>query len=155
MSTVRPILATLLLVGLLLLTSGSVTAKEGGPGKGSGKPSKARITWSTPLIEQAVSPGQSVDVTVTLTSSADLTNVTLQVPGSLHRIVAIEPTSIASLKAGVATPVKLTISMPATGAHNQGGVVQVRAGQRNVPAGLHIKLTVPGTSDEDGAENGE
>jgi uncharacterized membrane protein len=84
----------------------------------------------------------------TLTSSTDLTDLTLHVPAGLGRVVKVEPATIASLKAGVATPVRLTISMPATGAHSQGGVVQMRAGQRNVPSALQVKLTVPGATDD-------
>lgn len=146
----RTIIVTLALVGLLLLTFGSVAAKGGSGDKdhARNKPAKARISWSMPRVEQAVSPGQTVAVDVTLTSSADLANVSLRVAGDLGRVVKVEPASFASLSAGMATPVRLMLTVPAQGAHSQAGVVQVRAGQRNVPMPLKVKLTVPGTTAE-------
>jgi hypothetical protein len=149
MSRSRTMLVALALAVLALLTAGGAAAKEGhGQGQRPDKPQRARITWSTPRVVQAVAPGQTVQVDVTLTSSADLANVTLRVPEGLGRVLTVEPASFASLKAGVATPVRLTIAMPATGAHSQGGVVQVRAGQRTMPAGLKVKLAIPGAADE-------
>jgi hypothetical protein len=156
MAAVKTVLALLLLAGSVLLTNDGAAAKGGGPDKGQGKPQRAHITWSTPRIEQNITPGQTVTVTVNLTSTADLTNVALRVPGGLRHVVAVEPAAIASLKAGVAIPVKLTMTMPTSGAHNQGGIVQVRVEQRNVPSALHIKLTLPGTAnDPDDADDGD
>jgi hypothetical protein len=153
MSRYRTIFGSLLLIGLLLFTVGAAAAKGGGGGgkdHPKGKPAQARITWSVGRVEQTLSPGQTVEVNVTLTSSADLTNVTLRVPGGLGRVLKVEPSSFASLKAGVATAVKLTISAPSQGVHSQGGVVQVRAGKRNVPAALKVKLSVPGSPNDQG-----
>ncbi len=149
MSRYRPVIVSLLLVALLILTVGAAAAKGGGGGKGhlKAKPAKARITWSQPRIIQSVTPGQIGVVEVTLTSSADLTNVTLWVPGGLGRVVKVEPASFTSLKAGVATPVKLTISMLSRNAHSQGGVVLVRAGWRAIPASLKVKLMVSNPAD--------
>ena len=145
----RAIIVPLVLLMLLLLTVGAAAAKGGGGGNGhaKAKPAKARITWSQARVVQAIAPGQTAVVQVTLTSSADLANVTLRASGGLGRIVKVEPASFTSLKAGVATPIKLTISMPSSNAHSQGGVVQVRAGKRAVPASLKLKLTVPGVVD--------
>jgi len=151
MSRSRTIIASLILVSLLLLTVGSAAAKGGGaPGHPKGKAPRARITWSTIRVAQTINPGQTVEVNVTLTSSVDLADVSLRVPTGLGRVLKAEPAHFDSLKAGVATPVKLTISMPAQGAHSQGGVVQVRAGNRNVPAALKVKLTVPAAHGDDG-----
>ena len=149
MSRYRPVVIPLILIALLILSVGAASAKGGGGGKGppKAKPAKARITWSQPRVLQSVAPGQTSLVEVTLTSSADLTNVALQAPGGLGRVVKVEPASFTSLKAGVATPVKLTISMPAQNAHSQAGVVQVRAGKRVVPASLKVELTVPAPAD--------
>lgn len=171
MSRYRTIIISLALVGALLLTVGAVAAGGGG-GNGKGhnkprvgavapkggggngqaqnKPQQARMTWSAARVEQTVAPGQTVVVNVTLTSSADVTNVALRVPGGLGRVLKVEPSSFASLKAGVATPVKLTIAMPALGAHSQAGVIQVRVGPRNVPAALNVKLTVPHLPGDNG-----
>jgi hypothetical protein len=149
MSRYRSILIPLLLVTLLILSVGAASAKGGGGGDGhpKAKPAKARITWSQARVVQTVTPGQTRIVEVTLTSSVDLTNVTLRVPEGLDRVMKVEPASFTSLKAGVATAVKLTISMPSQNAHSQGGVVQVRAGKRVIPASLKVKLTVPNPVD--------
>jgi uncharacterized membrane protein len=149
MSRCRTIIVSLALVGLLLLTVGGTAAKGGGGGHGHKKSPQARLTWGIARVERTVAPGQTIEVNVTLTSSANLNNVVLRVPGGLGRVLKVEPASFASLKAGVAAPVKLTITLPAAGAHSQGGIVQVRAGQRNVPAALKIKLTVPGSTGDD------
>jgi hypothetical protein len=145
MSRYRPVIVPLVLIALLILSVGAASAKGGGGGNGhpKAKPAKARIAWSQPRVVQTVTPGQTSVIELTLTSSADLVNVTLRIPGGLGRIMNVEPASFTSLKAGVATPVKLTISMPAQNAHSQGGVVQVRAGKRAIPALLKVKLTLP------------
>lgn len=144
MCTVRNLLVALMLAGSLLFISSGAAAK----GQNPNKPPKATITWSTPRLEQSVNPGQTVEVELALTSSVDLSNLTFQISGGLSRVVAIEPATIGSLKAGVATPVKVTITMPTTGAHSQAGVIQVRAGQRVIPSALKLKLIVPGTTGD-------
>jgi hypothetical protein len=142
------LLLVLTLVVLSLALVGTAAAKPGGPnGRPSNAPPKPRITWSTPRLQQTVSPGQSVQVNVTLTSSVDLNDVTLVVPGDLGLVLSAEPASFSQLQAGVATNVRLTISMPAEGAHNQGGTVQVRAGERAVPHALRVQLRLPRTND--------
>jgi len=155
MSTARTIFIALLLAASLLLTSGGAAAKGHDPNRGSGKPQKAHLTWSMPRIEQSLSPGHTVEISVTLTSSTDLANLTLQPSGGLREVLTVEPATIASLKAGVTTPVKLTITMPAAGAHSQGGVIQVLAGQRHLPSKLKVKLTVPGASDDAEGNDGD
>ncbi len=149
MSRYRSLIVPLVLVMLLILTVGTAAAKDEGGGKGQPKAKlpKARITWSQPRVIQTVTPGQTSVVEVTLTSSADVANVTLRVSGGLGQVMKIEPASFTSLKAGVATPVELTISMPAQNAHSQGGVVQVQAGKRVIPASLKVKLTIPVPAD--------
>jgi uncharacterized membrane protein len=146
MSRHRSFVVPLVVIALLILTVGAAAAKGGGKDHPKAKP-KARITWSQPRVVQAVTPGQTSVVEVILTSSADLTNVTLRMPGGLGKVVKVEPAGFTSLNAGVATPVKLTINMPAQNAHSQAGVVQVRAGKRVIPASLKIKLAVPGSAN--------
>lgn len=142
----RPRLIIPLVLAILVLSSaGAATAQKRPP---NAKGPKARITWSVERVDQNVSPGQVVQLDVTVTSSADLTNVTLRAPGGLGRVLEIAPTTITTLKAGVAAPVRLTIELPAEGAHSQGGVVQLRAGKRLVPSVLSVKLTVPGSEDD-------
>ena len=150
MARSRFFLALFALVACFALTFGTASADPGGgKGRTRAKPVKARITWSTARVEQTLAPGQTAEVTVTLTSNVDVDNVTLRVPRGLARIVTVEPASFTSLKAGVATPVKLVFSMPADQAHSQGGVIQVRSGQRALPSHLSVKVTVPGGQNED------
>jgi hypothetical protein len=147
------LLLTLLMVALCLSVAGVAAAQPAGPGNGNGgnggngggKPPKARITWSEPRVAQTLAAGQTATVKVTLTSSADLANVALQTRGGLGRILSVSPASF-SLTAGQAKEVTLTITMPADRAQCQGGVVQVRAGNRVVPANLKVKVTVPGAT---------
>jgi hypothetical protein len=149
MSHHRSHIAALVLIALLFCTLGTAAAK-GGNGHPKAKP-KARITWSQPRVVQGVTPGQTSVVELTLTSSADLGDVTLRIPGGLGNVVRLEPAAFARLKAGVPAKVRLTIAMPAQNAHSQAGIVQVRSGKRAIPASLKVKLTVPGPSgvDED------
>lgn len=143
------LLVALALLALALGTIDTAAAAPGGPNRPDQKPQKARITWSTPRVEQTLGPGQTATVEVTLTSSADLTGVTLSAPGGLTngKILAIEPASFASLQAGVPATVRLTFTVPAEGARCQGGVVKVSAGKRTLPASLKVRLTVPGAAD--------
>jgi uncharacterized membrane protein len=135
------------IAAVLALSAGAVAAKPGAPG-GKDKAVKARITWSVARVEQTLVAGQTATVDVTLTSSADVSNATLRIPGGLGRVVSVSPATF-SLKAGVAQAVRLTIAMPAEGAHSQGGVIQVRSGKRNLPQSLKVNVTVPGDEDED------
>ena len=114
------------------------TAKEGAR--------KARITWNPVRVIRTVQAGQTLQVEATFTSSADLAQVTVRVPGGLGRFVTVAPTSFASVKAGTPTKVTLTVTMPAEQAYSQGGVVQLRAGKRNLPQALKVQLN-PGASD--------
>jgi|GEM_PF-3801459 len=145
----KRILTSALVLTLVILTVAlavSVAAKPNRPP--TKKPPHARVTWSVPRIEQTLAPGTTIRLQVTMVSSADLSDVTLRVPGGLGRVLTVEPTSIASVKAGVVTPVTLTVSMPLARAHSQGGVVQVRAGNPAVPSPLKVKIRVPGTENE-------
>jgi len=135
------LIVVLALIVVSLSTAGTAAAKPGGPN--TGKPDKARITWSVARVEQTVAPGESVQVPLTITSSADLSNLSLAAAGGLGKIVSFEPSSIASLKAGVSASVTMTITLPAEGAHCQGGVVKARSGNRSVPAPLKVKVLLP------------
>ncbi|HWQ15590.1 MAG TPA: hypothetical protein VNL77_22505 [Roseiflexaceae bacterium] len=136
--------ALLIAVCLALLGAGAVGAAPGKPRPNSqGKGPKARITWSLPRVDRTLSPGESATVEVAITSSADVDNLQLWIPGGLGRMTTMAgaPTS---LKAGQPVTFTLTFTMPATGALSQGGVVKVRAGRRNLPANLPVLLTVRG-----------
>ncbi len=136
----RRLVASLVLLGTLLLTVGAAAAKD--------RPNKPphdapRITWSTRKVEQSLTPGQSATVVMNFTSSTDLQNVTLNVPGRLAKVMTISPASFDTLPANTATQVTLTMNVPANWKGNVAGVVQVRAGQRVVAQPLHVQLKVP------------
>jgi hypothetical protein len=140
-----PLLVALIALALGLSVAGTAAAKPGRPGNGT-KPAHAKISWSVPRVEQQVAPGATVRVAVTLTSSADLANVSLVAPGGLVKVLKVEPAALTSLAAGVPANVTLIISVPAEGAHCQSGVLQVRAGNRNIPTPLKVKVIVSGDS---------
>ena len=138
-------LVVLFVVGLLVVSVSTALAK---PGLGKGK-----ITWTPGRVEQIVQPGKTVKVKVSFVSPVDLTHVTFRISGGLSRIVSVEPASLATVKAGETQAITLTINQPTENAHNQGGVVQVRVGQRNQPQSLKVKITVPPLAEDDEADD--
>ena len=135
----------LLVFACLILGAGASAAEAKGP-----KPKKnPKITWSTARVTQTVNPGQTATVSASFSSSVDLQNITLAIPGDLAKVVSISPTSIASLKAGEVATVTLTIAMSTVDAQSQGGVLKITQGTKNLPGSLKIKITVPGSPDED------
>ena len=147
----RRLIITLGVIALLLLTFGATAAKgndkpkpphsgAGQPPTGRGKP--ARLTWTPGRLRQAVTAGQTLHVTATFTSSADITEATLVIPGGLGKVLKADTAKLTDIKAGALTTVSFTVTMPATAAHTQGGVVQVRAGQRMLARPLPVLLTV-------------
>jgi hypothetical protein len=151
----RQLLITSAVVTLLLLTFGAAAAKDndtpkpphGGtsqPPVGKGKP--ARLSWTPGRITQAVTAGQTLQVTATFSSSVDIAEATLVIPGGLGKVMKVNSTTLANIKAGVLTTVTFTITMPAK-AHTQGGVVRVRAGGRMLARPLPVLLTVASSSD--------
>ncbi len=141
----RSWMALLLAFACLILVAGASAAEAKGP-----KPKKnPKITWSTARVTQTVSPGQTATVSASFSSSVDLQNLTLAIPGDLANIVSVSPASIASLKAGEVATVTLTVAVPAADAHSQGGVLKITQGKKSLPGSLKIKITVPGSADED------
>ena len=156
MSRHRYLIMTLGIVTLLLLSFGAAAAKgndkpkplhggAGHPPAGKGKP--ARLTWTPGRLVQAVTAGQTLHVTATFTSSADIAEVTLVIPGGLGRVMKADTAKLTNIKAGAVTTVSFTVTMPATNAHTQGGVVQVRAGQRMLTRPLPVLLTVANSTN--------
>jgi len=164
MSRYRHLIITLGVVALLLLTFGAAAARgndkpkpphgrAGQPPAGKGKP--ARLTWSPRRITQAVTAGQTVQLSATFSSSADIAEATLVIHGGLGKVLKADIAKLTNIKAGTSTTVTFTVTMPANGAHTQGGVVQVRAGQRMLAHPLPILLTVAkgnGTGQDDAAK---
>jgi hypothetical protein len=66
----------------------------------------------------------------------------LVIPGGLGRVLKADTTTLTNIKAGTPTMVTFTVTMPVNGAHTQGGVVQIRTGQRVFAQPLPILLTV-------------
>jgi len=154
MSRYRQLIVTLGVVALLLLTFGAAAAKPtdkpklphgaGQPPADKGKP--ARLTWTPGRITQAVTAGQTIQLTATFTSSADIAEATLIIPGGLGKVLKADTAKLTNIKAGTLTTVTFTVTMPAK-AHTQGGVVQVRAGRRMLAQPLPVLLTVANGND--------
>jgi hypothetical protein len=155
MSQYRRLIITLGAVALLLLTFGAAAAKPkdtpksphgdtGQPLAGKGKP--ARLTWTPGQVTQAVTAGQTIQVTATFTSSADIAEATLVIPGGLGKVMKADSATLTNIKAGALTTVTFTATMPAL-AHTQGGVVQVRVGRRMLARPLPVLLTVANGND--------
>jgi hypothetical protein len=155
MSQYRHLIVTLGVIVLLLLTFGAAAAKpkdtpkppRDGAGQlpaAKGKP--ARLTWTPSRITHAVTAGQTVQFTATFTSSADIAEATLVIPGGLGRVLKADTVKLTNIKAGALTTVRFTVIMPAK-AHTQGGVVQVRAGRRMLAQPLPVLLTVANGND--------
>jgi hypothetical protein len=155
MSQYRRLIITLGAVAMLLLSFGAAAAKgndtpnppHGGAGQpptGKGKP--ARLTWTPGRITQAVTAGQTIQITATFTSSADIDEATLVIPGGLGKVMKADMTKLTNIKAGAPTTVTFTVTMPSK-AHIQSGVVQVRAGQRMLARPLPVLLTVTSGND--------
>jgi hypothetical protein len=159
----RRILIALGVIALLLLSMGAAAAKgndkphpaHGGSGhSGAGRGRPARLSWRPTRLTQAVSAGQTFHVTATFTSSADIAEAALVIPGQLGRVMKADTVKLTNIIAGTPTTVTFTITMPAK-AHSQGGVVLVRAGWRVVARPLPVRLIVaPSThaGDTNGAE---
>ena len=151
MSWYRRLIITIGVVALLVLTFGAAAAKDndapkrphsskGQPPSGKGKP--ARLTWTPDRTTYAVTAGQTVQLTATFSSSVDIAEATLVIPGGLGKLLKADSTTLSNIKAGTPTTVTFTVTMPASGAHTQGGVVQIRVGQRVIAKPLPILLTV-------------
>ncbi len=154
MSRYRQLIVTLGVVALLLLTFGAAAAKPNDTPKpphgaghlpaSTGKP--ARLTWTPGRVTHAVTAGQTVQFTATFTSSADIAEATLVIPGGLGKVLKANTAKLTNIKAGAVTTVTFTVTMPAK-AHTQGGVVQVRAGQRMLARPLPVLLMVAHGND--------
>jgi len=149
----RLFLTALALLGLLALTVGAAAAKDkdgpGRPGKPGEPPRAAQITWSVPRVVQQIAGGSEATVDVTFTSSADLEQVTLRVPGGLGRVLKAEPASWDKVAANTPVAVRLTFATPAKLTRGAlGGAVQVRAGQRALGQPLPVRVVFQAAGDD-------
>jgi hypothetical protein len=158
MSRYRHLIITFGVVALMLLTFSAAAAKpndrpklpHGGAVHGRGKP--ARLTWTPSRITQSVTAGQTIQVTATFSSSIDIAEAALIIPGGLGRVMKADTAKLTNIKAGTLTAVTFTVTMPTNG-HTQGGVVQVRAGQRMFARPLPVLLMVANGNDTGQDEN--
>lgn len=150
----RRLLMSLALFALMVLTANASLAAPSPQGKGNekGKPAKGRLAWSMKRVERTLTPGQSTTVKVTLTSAVDLQNLKLRVTEELGQIVKVSPDGTFNLSANTPLEVTLTMTLPANAVKSQGGVVQVRMGDRNMAEPLKVKVRVPGDDDDDAKE---
>jgi hypothetical protein len=154
MSRYRRLIITFGAAALLLLTFGAAAARDndtpklphgvGQPPTGKGKP--ARLSWTPGRVTQAVTAGQTIRVTATFTSSADIAEAALVIPGGLGKVLKADSATLTNIKAGALTTVTFTVTMPSL-AHTQGGVVQVRVGRRMLARPLPVLLTVANGND--------
>ena len=150
----RRLLITLGVVALLLLSFGAAAAKEHDtPKLPHGRPGHpphgrlARLTWTPRRITQTVTAGQTVQLTASFVSSANITEAIVIIPGQLGKVLKADSAKLTNITAGTPMTVTFTISMPANGSHSQGGVVLIRAGQRVIAQPLQIRLKVAKTND--------
>jgi hypothetical protein len=144
----------LLFGALLVLTSTVASAAPGGNGNGNafGLKNKGRITWSVKRVREVLAPGQSTTVSVTMTSSADLSGVELRATNGLADVVTLGTTGPIDVQAGVPVTVKLTLSLPADAVDSRAGVVKVHVDNRVIPATLKVQVKNSAASDADADE---
>jgi hypothetical protein len=109
------------------------------PGTQSGAP----VVWTPRVVTATLAPGASQDVTATFTVTRALTNVRVRLVPPRGTAVTVTPSTFASLQPGQTYTVHLHLQVPAgahRGAYNT--VLQLRAGQRTVPAPLSVHIRV-------------
>jgi hypothetical protein len=150
----RRLRITLGVVALLLLSFGAAAAKEHDTPKPPhgrdghpphGRP--ARLTWTPRRITQTVTAGQTVQLTASFVSSANINEARLVIPGQLGKVLKADSAKLTNITAGTPMTVTFTVSMPVTGSHSQGGIVLIRAGQRVIAQPLQIRLKVAKAND--------
>ncbi|HNP69874.1 MAG TPA: hypothetical protein PKK15_02140 [Kouleothrix sp.] len=153
MQLTQRLLVTLGVVALLLLSISAVAAQ------GSAAPQLAdthatprpneppRLAWTPGRFTQALAPGQSVQLTASFVSNVALSDVVVRVSGDVAKITTPSSTQFANIAAGVPTTLVFTISMPASRAQAQAGVVQVLSRQRVLGEPLQLIVSVRKDTD--------
>jgi hypothetical protein len=147
MSQYRRLLITLGVVALLLVSFGAAAAKGNDKPQSPNPHRPARLTWTPTRLYQAVTAGQTMRITASFVSSADIKEATLIIPGGLGRVLKADPAKLTNITAGTTTTITFTVTVPANGAHTQGGVVLIRAGQRVLAQPLPVLLIVAKGND--------
>jgi len=106
-------------------------------------PQPVQIAWSSPGVSAIVAPGASYVVNVSFSSVTPLRNVSLVVTSPLDRYATVSPASFASVAAGAANAVQVSIAVPAgTKPGLVTGMVLLQVEGQPVAPGLKVHLTV-------------
>lgn len=149
---VRPLLGIALAVaGLVLAACGGGDAGIEGRARPLGATTPgdgAAIRWSPSPVAFSINPGGRQDVPATFTSSADLTNVSVQVVPELRNIVTVSPTSFAALTPGQTATVTVTVAPSVSETYRTvEGTIHLLVGTSTVakPLPVSISLVAPET----------
>ncbi|MBM3134307.1 MAG: hypothetical protein FJZ89_03280 [Chloroflexi bacterium] len=102
-----------------------------------------QIAWSSPGVSAIVAPGGSYVANVSFSSVTALRHVGLVVTSPLDRYATVSPASFASVAAGAANAVQVSIAIPAgTKPGLVTGMVLLQVDGQPVAPGLKVHLTV-------------
>jgi len=125
---------------------GNSNGNSNGNGQTGAQPAAATgapVVWAPRVVTATLAPGASQDVTATFTVTRALTNVRVRLVPPHGTAVTVTPGTFASLQPGQTYTVHLHLQVPAgahRGAYNT--VLQLRTGQRTVPAPLSVHIRV-------------
>ena len=106
-------------------------------------PQPVQIAWSSPGVSAIVVPGASYAANVSFSSVTPLRNVSLIVTSPLDRYATVSPASFASVAAGAANAVQVSIAIPAgTKPGLVTGMVLLQVDGQAVAPGLKVHMTV-------------
>lgn len=149
MTPFRRILIALSITAALLLTIGGATAQSSAapaPPRPTPRP-PARLAWTPKRIAQPIAAGQTLQVSASFVSSANIAEATIMIPGDLGKFMKANNARLTNIKAGVPATVTFTVALPATKARAQSGIVQIRAAGRDLAEPLTVSLTVRPNND--------
>lgn len=102
-----------------------------------------KISWSQGTVAATIAKGGTYTTTVTFTSAIDLTNATFKWSPSVGGVLAVVPSSIASVVASTANSVTFTVTIPSnTKKKNYNGSLWVSVGQRKYASPLALRFSV-------------
>ncbi|MBI2836802.1 MAG: hypothetical protein HYX75_00675 [Acidobacteria bacterium] len=102
-----------------------------------------KISWSQGTVAATIAKGGTYTATVTFTSAIDLTNATFKWSPSVGGVLAVDPTSIASVVASSANSLTFTVTIPSnTKKKNYNGSLWVSVGQRRYANPLALRFSV-------------
>lgn len=103
------------------------------------------VTWSQNSIDVILSSGETASRSFTLTSSTDLTNVSIEAVSSISPFLTIKPSTISKLKANKAQNVQVTFSIPSNATlGTYTATIHLRVGSQTFPQTLKVTLRILG-----------